>query len=243
MICRFNSSCQIQFLKLNRFEMNSLRLLISAIVLTGGSIGFLPRLAQSATLKEMTQVQSVLQEQGSLQPMQQEHLFSGEAGQIVTISLNSGEFDTYLTLLDPSGREIAANDDYARSLNSSLVVTLPENGQYKVLARSFSGQGGSYTISVKPATPFDQAYSRGVRLFSEGNLEEAATALSEAIQIEPNQPAPYLDRAEVAYAQGNLSLAISNYQQAADLYEKAGNSDAANQIRHQLAVLQTQSAL
>jgi len=227
---RLHSSPEIFKLKIPK--PNPLSLLMAAIVLTGGSIGFLPRSAQA---------QSMLQEQGSLQPMQQEHLFSGEAGQTVTISLTSGEFDTFLMLLDPSGREIANNDDYARSLNSSLVVTLSESGQYKVVVRSFSGQGGSYTLSVKPATAFDEAYARGVQFFSEGKLGEAATALSDAIQIEPNQPAPYLDRAEVSYAQGNLPLAISDYQQAADLYEKLGNSSAANQIRQHLAALQMQS--
>lgn len=229
-MCRSNLFVHLQSSQRKALRTNSLSLLMATIVLTGGAIGFLNGSAQA---------QSMLQEQGSLQPMQQEHSFSGEAGQTLTISLTSGEFDTYLTLLDPSGREIASNDDYARSLNSSLVVTLPANGQYKVIARSFSGQGGSYTVSIKPATPFDQAYSAGVRLFSEGKLEEAAASLSEAIQIEPNQPAPYLDRAEVAYAQGDLPSAVSDYQQAANLYEKAGNSEAANVIREQLAVVQT----
>jgi len=64
--------------------------------------------------------------------------FEGEAGQDVRIDMGSRPGDTYLILLDPSGNVIAENDDY-RSLNSSIQrVTLPEDGEYTVVATSFS---------------------------------------------------------------------------------------------------------
>lgn len=228
------SPCSIQTQPVQRMfrtVQKPLTVLLGAIVLTGGSIGFLANSAQA---------QSMMQEQGSLQPVQHEHTFSGEAGQTVMITLSSDEFDPYLVLLDPSGKEIAVNDDYARSLNSAIVFTLPESGQYKVVARSFSGQGGNYAVNVQPASPFDRAYARGMQLLAEGKIAEAETALSEAIQIAPSVPAPYLDRAELFLALGNLPSAVSDYQQAATLYEQAGNREAAEQIRQHLAVVQEQ---
>lgn len=75
--------------------------------------------------------------------------FDGSAGQTVRIDMGSRPGDTYLMLLDPSGNVIAENDDH-RSLNSSIErVTLPEDGEYTIVATSFSEEDRfTYELSV-----------------------------------------------------------------------------------------------
>ena len=214
----------------SNMQPRSFSIILAAIITTTG--GVLSAIAPAQAQQ--------LQEQGSLQPMQQAHKFSGKAGEAVTISLDSSDFDTYMVLVDPSGKEVASNDDYARTMNSTIVITLPQDGEYQVLARSFSGAGGQYNVNVRPATAFDQAYWKGVQLYSQGQFQEAEVLLTQAIELDPTQPAPYLDRAEVAYAQGNLSSVIADYQKAATLYEQAGNPKAAQDIRAQIGTLQGQ---
>lgn len=80
-----------------------------------------------------------------------EHLFSGTAGQTVTISLESSAFDTYLILLGPNGDRVAENDDISSgNLNSQITVTLPATGVYRLLANSYDSTGqGNYTYTVR----------------------------------------------------------------------------------------------
>lgn len=76
-----------------------------------------------------------------------------DAGQTVTIDLNSEEFDTYLRVNDASGTEIAFNDDVDlmnSNLNSQLEFTAPSSGTFTIVVDSFGGSPiGSYTLSVQ----------------------------------------------------------------------------------------------
>ncbi|MBD2069088.1 pre-peptidase C-terminal domain-containing protein [Leptolyngbya sp. FACHB-671] len=80
-----------------------------------------------------------------------EHLLSGTAGQTVTITLESSQFDTYLILLGPNGDRVAENDDISSdNLNSQITVTLPTTGVYRILANSYDETGqGNYTYTVR----------------------------------------------------------------------------------------------
>lgn len=182
--------------------------------------------------------QSLFEEQGTLAPMEDEYTFSGKSGDTVTISMTSTDFDTFLVLHAPSGEELASNDDYARSLNSTIVFTLPANGTYKVVARSFSGQGGNYLVTVRAATPFDRAYSRATELYRNGDVDAAVAAFTEAIQVDAERPEAYLDRGDLYYSQGNISGTRTDYQRAIALYEKQGNSEMAQNLREQLSYLE-----
>jgi hypothetical protein len=77
-------------------------------------------------------------------------VFYGEAGESVIIDLESGEFDTYLTLITPDGEHIE-NDDFQSSLQQSQVsLSLPQTGRYRVIVSSYGGQGlGDYLLSVR----------------------------------------------------------------------------------------------
>ncbi len=96
----------------------------------------------------LSQNSSVLPSDGSLY---EEHFFEGQAGQSVTITMESNEFDTYLMLVDPNGEVIAQNDDSGSStLNSSITLTLPQSGTYRIIANSYDSTGrGRYSLRVR----------------------------------------------------------------------------------------------
>lgn len=231
-------------MRTNRLSPKSLGVLIMAIGFN--TIPFVSTSAQAQhPLANHTQIQAqtpaILQQSGSLQPSQAGHKFTGKAGQAVTIALNSSEFDPFLSLLDPNGTEIATNDDFARSLNSTIVITLPQDGVYTALVRSYSGQGGNYSLSIHPATDYEQAYMQGITAYLENHLRAAIAALTTAIELDPNQPVAYLDRGDLQYEQGNPSAMIADYEQAAKLYEQQGDQTTAQDLRQQITELRSTS--
>lgn len=91
---------------------------------------------------------SVLPQDGSLY---REHLFNGQAGQAVTITMESREFDPYLILLGPDRQVIGQNDDFGDDkAKASLTLMLPETGTYRILANAADQTGrGRYSLTVR----------------------------------------------------------------------------------------------
>lgn len=85
-----------------------------------------------------------------------EYVLEAEAGTVLTITLISFDFDTYLQVLDASGEVIAFDDDSAGSLDSRIGVFIvpDEGGPFTVVANSygnlfFDDPGvGAYDLSV-----------------------------------------------------------------------------------------------
>lgn len=113
-------------------------------------------------LTEKALAETILQRQGVLEQGDQvlssdgslydRYTFEGQAGQQVTIILESREFDTYLILLSPDGSEVGRNDD-TNQTNSVLTVTLPAAGAYTVIANSYErGNLGRYMLTVSSDT-------------------------------------------------------------------------------------------
>lgn len=106
----------------------------------------------SPELASIIDVQGALEDTDEPSPMvggvYDFYSFVGRAGQDITISLNSEEFDTYLVLIGPNGDIVADNDDIAlTNLNSVINTTLPESGTYIVLVTSFEPEErGSYRL-------------------------------------------------------------------------------------------------
>ncbi len=75
----------------------------------------------------------------------------GRAGQIVTIDLESSDFDAYLMLSGPGvTRDNDADDDSGGKCNARLVVKFPESATYEI---DVNTQGhklatGAFTLSV-----------------------------------------------------------------------------------------------
>ena len=86
----------------------------------------------------------------------QTFVFQGEAGQVVTIQMDAitEGLDPFVILLDPSGRQLARNDDRESGILDSTLdhVVLPEAGEYQIVATRFQNRFGSsegeYTIEV-----------------------------------------------------------------------------------------------
>jgi Trypsin-like peptidase domain/Bacterial pre-peptidase C-terminal domain len=79
------------------------------------------------------------------------YAFEGQAGQTVTITLESTDFDTYVIVVGADGNAIGQNDDASEgNTNSMLRVTLPYSGRYQVIVNSYDKTGlGQYTLTVE----------------------------------------------------------------------------------------------
>ncbi|MGF1569304.1 MAG: pre-peptidase C-terminal domain-containing protein [Nodosilinea sp.] len=200
------------------------------------------------------QAETVLQETGTIAPAEATYTFTGEAGQTVTITLDSTEFDPVLSLLDSSGQEIATNDDFGGTLNSTIIFELPTADTYTVLARSFSGQGGAYNLVVRDASEFEITYAAAEALVLDENYAEAIVGYTEAIDLDPEQASAYLGRAQATlgqvYAEGGAAIegpedipaearasVIADFEQAATLIEASGSADWAASLREQAELL------
>jgi hypothetical protein len=77
------------------------------------------------------------------------YVFSGNAGDTVLVDLRSGEFDTYLSMITPSGQAIDNDDFDGRTDRSVIEVTLQETGRYRIRATTYTGDAtGEYALSL-----------------------------------------------------------------------------------------------
>ena len=80
----------------------------------------------------------------------------GRAGDRLTISLSSDDYDSYLYFYGPGMSEVQTNDDGGDGLNSEMTVTLTQDGTYTIGAAALSsGSMGSYRLSL--SAPIDPA--------------------------------------------------------------------------------------
>lgn len=76
--------------------------------------------------------------------------YEGRAGEQITVTMRSGDFDTYLHIGQQGMTEtLGTDDDGAGGTNSQLNVTLPRDGMYVIIANMLSaGNSGAYTLEV-----------------------------------------------------------------------------------------------
>jgi len=87
------------------------------------------------------------------------YTFEGEVGQQIVIEMSSGDLNAYLILLEPSGNDVAQDDDGGGNGNARLVTTLPRSGVYTVLANTrLAGETGRYSLQI---SALDRAPSTG----------------------------------------------------------------------------------
>lgn len=79
------------------------------------------------------------------------YTFQGEAGQLVSITLISDDFDPLLVLLDADGQELTINDDGGPgSLNARIgPYPLPEDGEYTIVVDSYSHYYSTFSASLE----------------------------------------------------------------------------------------------
>lgn len=75
--------------------------------------------------------------------------YQGQAGEQITITMRSRDFDAWLIIDDPNGPMHEYDDDSAGGTDAQLTVTLPHDGRYIILANVVqAGATGSYTLTV-----------------------------------------------------------------------------------------------
>ncbi|MEQ8677099.1 MAG: pre-peptidase C-terminal domain-containing protein [Aggregatilineales bacterium] len=83
-----------------------------------------------------------------------DYIFSGTSGDVVTISLDSSDFDTYLELFR-NGRQVTFDDDGGSGLNSMISnFTLPSTDTYTIRVRAFNNRSfsGTFTLSLQSSS-------------------------------------------------------------------------------------------
>jgi hypothetical protein len=73
-------------------------------------------------------------------------------GKTYQIDLMSEAFDAFLRVEDASGKELASDDDSGGNLNSRLYFKVPSDGTYRLIATSFDGKAGPYTLTARVAS-------------------------------------------------------------------------------------------
>jgi tetratricopeptide (TPR) repeat protein len=234
----------------NRFS-HLAGLLAAAITLTGSLALYAP--------SSRAQTSPLLEQQGVLEPAIDEYPIDLATGDVITIRMNSEDFDTLLILLGPDGEEVAFNDDSEGSLNSRIVYTAQEAGQYTIVARSYAGNGGNYQLRVAPATAYEVSLSQAQLSLQEGNYEAAIAALTEAISLNPDGAEAYLARVDAYFgmvytemeAQGQFfegpddipaayrTAIVDDFLAAAAIYEAEGDAFSAQSLREQAEYIRT----
>jgi S1-C subfamily serine protease len=78
------------------------------------------------------------------------YVYQGRVGEVITVTLRSPDFDSYLVVDEPDGPFRELDDDGAGGNDSRLTVTLPRTGTYLIVANSVrSPNTGRYTLELR----------------------------------------------------------------------------------------------
>jgi hypothetical protein len=70
-------------------------------------------------------------------------------GKSYQIDMMSKDVDSFLRLEDSAGKELAKDDDSGDGRNARIQFACPESGEYRIIATTFFGGTGSFTLTVK----------------------------------------------------------------------------------------------
>jgi plastocyanin len=77
------------------------------------------------------------------------YFYTAQAGETVTITQRSGDFDSWLVVDDPNGSMYEFNDDGGGGHDAQLQITFPHAGRYVILANAVNAAAtGNYTLNV-----------------------------------------------------------------------------------------------
>jgi thiol-disulfide isomerase/thioredoxin len=77
------------------------------------------------------------------------HVVPMKAGKVYTIDMVTKDFDAYLRLEDPSGKQLDEDDDSGGDLNARIIFNCMKDGNYRVIATCYAEATGNYTLTVK----------------------------------------------------------------------------------------------
>src|SRR5947209_5125773 len=82
------------------------------------------------------------------------YIYNGVAGEKITITLRSADFDSWLVVDQPDGRFRQWDDDSGGGRDARLTATLPATGRYVIAANSVAKRStGRYTLRVDQVAP------------------------------------------------------------------------------------------
>ena len=124
--------------------------------------------------------------------------FSAEAEQRlicdVTASRTGSPLDSFLTLFDPDGKEVASND-IANGLDSLIDYTIPMEGEYTLQIRDLRYKGGEefvYRLSIGELPYLDSIFPLGGRRGTENTISVSGRNLADVesmqVSIAPDAP-------------------------------------------------------
>ncbi|HEU0054541.1 MAG TPA: trypsin-like peptidase domain-containing protein [Longimicrobium sp.] len=92
------------------------------------------------------------------------YVYTGRAGERITVTQRSRDFDSWVVVDDPRGPMQEHDDDGGGGLDSELTVTLPHDGQFLIVANSVAAQAsGAYSLTVRSAGRVAEAEGTGGR--------------------------------------------------------------------------------
>jgi thiol-disulfide isomerase/thioredoxin len=83
------------------------------------------------------------------------HTYKMKAGEVYIIDMVSKEFDTYLRLEDPTGKQVAEDDDSGGDLNARIIYQAAADGDHKIICTAFAPSFGNFTLTVRKGTKDD----------------------------------------------------------------------------------------
>ena len=79
------------------------------------------------------------------------HLLKLSKDKVYVIDMISTNFDAYLRLEDSAGRQLAEDDDSGGNLNARIRFAPPRDDSYQIIATSYAGGAGTYTLKIARA--------------------------------------------------------------------------------------------
>jgi hypothetical protein len=199
---------------------------LAASFLLCGMLGAAPATAQLTPIKagqtlqgKLTDADPVLTSYGPFKV----YAFEARAGERLTATMRSEEFDAYLRLDRQVGGitdEIDADDDGGGETDARIRFTVPESGTYLLVAESLEPTGsGDFTIALETTPPPTTADARPIKI---GQTLAGELAETDAIQEDDET---FYDSWTIA-ARAGQRLVATMQSEAFDTYMWFGTLDA-----------------
>ncbi|NEQ40526.1 MAG: tetratricopeptide repeat protein [Okeania sp. SIO3I5] len=149
------------------------------------------------------------------------YAFEGKAGQKISIDMSSNQIDSYLILLNSNDQELAQDDDSGGEKNARIIITLPEDGTYKLLANSYeAGESGEYELKVQVIGIRNSGDSTPVAYSSRTRGNRTARNSGNSTPSQTQDAESHFRQGFEHHNRGEYEKAIADYNQAIRLNSK-----------------------
>jgi thiol-disulfide isomerase/thioredoxin len=186
-------------------------LTLGLLALVAVAVALPTRLAAGDAAKELLKVTDKLSNDDPADKVRTQskckiHTLKMEAGKGYKIDLRSDQFDSYLRLEDPTGAQVAEDDDSGGFPHARIVYQAPKSGDYRIIVTTYKGGAtGTYNLTVVPV----------------GKEEAAAGALEGRIKqintLNPQQKAQVVEDLKKSLAGKGKDVGIRDAQLAMTL--------------------------